>query len=113
MNRRGPGTVDPLADLRQDPAPGVSLALPEPLVLPVEPEVPEVAQAEPLDALWHQVATGRVMARWHDDETARSLLHGGGTCGCRYLVSLALTEAVGEPVELELVEPEDGDDDDA
>lgn len=102
MTRRSPGVVDPLADLRQDDtATGITTAPPEPDPADDEPQAAIVDGVLALDALWHQDAASRIVARWHADSTARTQMHGGGTCGCRYLAAQALLEAVGLPVEAE------------
>lgn len=104
-----PKPHDPLADLRE-PAPAVGtlpvVAEPD----PAEPEQEQAAETTPgrYDTLWHDDATARVVERWHGDQTAVAHLHGGGNCGCRYIASMALLEAVGIDLRAEVID-DDGD----
>ena len=91
---------DPLAEFRQDDATaGIPTAAPEPEPTPEVEPVLDVLVGEPLDLLWHQDAAVRIVTRWHDDPDTRIQVHAGGTCGCRYLATIALVEAVGQPAE--------------
>lgn len=100
---------DPLAEFRQDDAPaGIPTAAPEPEPTP-EPVLEAITgDVEALDLLWHQDAAARIVKRWHDDRDTAAQMHGGGTCGCRYLASIALVEALGQPAEAQPVpEPQE------
>jgi len=101
---------DPLAEFRQDePAAGITTAAPVPAN--DEPEPVDVLAGVPLDLLWHQDAASRIVRRWHDDRDTLAQMHGGGSCGCRYLATVALLEALGQPVEAEAVtDPEHQED---
>lgn len=103
-----PATPDPLADLREDDAPG----LPGGSVIPgnSEPELeadaaPIVADIRPMvtEDTWETMVTEMVVA-WHQDLTSQGFLHGGGQCGCRYIASHALRVAVPVITEADLEE---------
>lgn len=89
--------ADPLADLREPE----TAALPTAAVPVNDPpaDEPAVLEAQPLDLLWHNDAATKIVTRWHADLDLRAMLHGGGACGCRYLATVALLEAVGAPTE--------------
>lgn len=89
---------DPLAHLRA-PEAAVAQTAPGAPVEPSEVEEPTEGLAQPQE--WHDAAVSAIVARWHTDRTAQKYAHKGGSCGCRYLATMALLETVGvaEPVE--------------
>lgn len=94
---------DPLAHLRAPESAAVGTP-PETAPQPVEDLEEEEALARPQE--WHDAAVPAIVDRWHGDRVAQSYAHRGGTCGCRYLASMALLEVVGlaapEPVRVSL-----------
>lgn len=95
-----PAPVDPLADLRApDTDPGLT-AEPTPEVVKVRPTA---------GADFHAEARAEVVAAFHADTVATGMLHKGGTCGCRYLATLALRTALGAPQEHAEAEDEGSD----
>lgn len=92
--RRPTPQGDPLADLRDVPAPTDYYGPVDVLEAAGGGQaaggLPAVA-----DQAWHDDAATRVVNRWHVDITATRTLHKGGGCSCRYLAVTALAEAVG------------------
>lgn len=98
--------IDPLANLRAPESTTPAL----PVVTPEEAEEAALeAGPAPQGQEWHDAAVSAVVARWHGDRVAVRYGHKGGSCGCRYLASLALLEAVGYAGATEEDEAEDGD----
>lgn len=91
---------DPLADLRApETDPGLT----------TEP-TPEVTMLRPTaGAEFHAEARAEIVAAFHGDTVATGMLHKGGTCGCRYLATLALRTALGAPQEPDEAEGEGSD----
>lgn len=94
--------ADPLADLRpsEDTTPP---GLPPEDMEAVQAIRPTAPQS------FHDEARAEIVAAFHGDTVATGMLHKGGTCGCRYLATLALRTALGAPQEPE-VDLEDGGD---
>lgn len=92
-------TSDPLADLRTDEPAG------PPAPDDVEPQADEVAL---FSQEWHDEALARAVVAMHRDTVATGSLHKGGTCPCRYLSRLVIQAAVGEPVEADPDEDDEG-----
>lgn len=97
-----PTTPDPLADLRgqdeQPPGP------PAPEVAEQAVEIrPMVTQAT------HDAMRAEILVAFHADTVATGTLHKGGVCGCRYLATLALRTALGEPMTAEQMAERDLD----
>ena len=96
---------DPLADLREEDAPGLA-TVPE---NSPEPETEPIADIRPMvtEEVQEQMVSEAVAA-WHLDPSAMGFLHGGGSmCGCRYIARVALRAAVPVLAE-EDPEPTDG-----
>lgn len=96
--------ADPLADLRpseDSTSPGLT-----------EQDEQEIQALRPTaPQSFHDEARAEIVAAFHGDTVATGMLHKGGTCGCRYLATLALRTALGAPQEAD-VELEDGGDPD-
>ena len=104
-----PTPEDPLADLRNDPVPGNTPAIPgiDPMDADANglSEEPEAVTIRPMvDQQTQDDMVAEVVAAWHRDPTSQGFLHGGAACGCRYMAQLALQVAV--PV---MTEQEDSD----
>lgn len=82
--------VDPLADLRAPESdPGLT----------AEP-IAEAVKVRPTAGVeFHNEARAEIVAAFHGDTVATGMLHKGGTCGCRYLATLALQTVLGAPQE--------------
>ena len=80
---------DPLADLRAKDEPPADVQPPAADAPTAPPEGPSPSQSQAVARVAEQVMA-HVVATWHADPTASSFGHGGGTCGCRYLVGLGI-----------------------
>ena len=105
MARTATAPADPLADLRPNPdeTPAGPDADTQDAVQPIRPTAPQA---------FHDEARKAIVDAFHADTVATGMLHKGGTCGCRYLATLALRTTLGAPQEpevgLEVVGDSDG-----
>jgi hypothetical protein len=103
--RPAPTTMaDPLADLRpsDDSPAGQTPQTEDAAVQAIRPTAPQS---------FHDEARAEIVAAFHGDTVATGMLHKGGTCGCRYLATLALRTAPGAPQEPEVEQEEQGEPD--